>query len=122
MSLVRFCRPLRCFEPKWRACPIALASCYNLGNERGLQCTRFQPQIFVNLFDRFLYVGWWVYLESASVKIFVVKTVLKWDSSSLHSLTKQRDSGLSDNDFMATTPILLEPDKISCLRRNMSFL
>ena len=63
-------------------------------------------------------------VESASVKISEVKTVLKWDSSSLHSLTKQSDSGSSDNDFMATTPILLESieSTISCLRRNISFL
>ena len=63
-------------------------------------------------------------VESASVRISVVKTVMKWDSSSLHSLTRQRDSGSSDGDFMAmlTTPILLESNEseVSCLHRNVT--
>ena len=53
-------------------------------------------------------------VESASVRISVVKTVFKRDSSSLHSLTKQRDSGSSDSDFMASTPILLESAVTEC--------
>ena len=59
--------------------------------------------------------------ESTSVRICFVKLVLKWDSSSLHSLTKQRDSGSSDNDFMATTPILLDlgESEVSCLHKKM---
>ena len=58
-------------------------------------------------------------VESASVRISVVNAVLKWDSSSLHSLTKQRDSGSFDNNFMATEPILLESieSEVSCLRK-----
>jgi len=60
-------------------------------------------------------------VESASVRIFVVKAVLKWDLSSLYSLTRQRDSGSSDSDFVATTAVLLESNEseVSCLRRNV---
>ena len=50
-------------------------------------------------------------VESASVKISVVKFVLKQDSSSLHYLTKQRDPGLSESDFIEFTPILLKQVK-----------
>ena len=60
-------------------------------------------------------------VESVSVRNSVVKTGLKWDPSSLHSLTKHRDSGSSDNDFMASTPILLESieSEVNCLRKKM---
>ena len=94
-------------------CPITLASFHQLSQPGQIKGpSRHTYTTSVNLFD------------SRRVRISVVKTVLKWDSSSLHSLTKQRDSGSSDSDFMVTTPILLESTapEVSCLCKNVNFL
>ena len=64
-------------------------------------------------------------VESASVRISVVAKIgveMGFELSAF--LDKKRDSGSSDSDFMATTPILLESNEseVSCLRRNVSYL
>ena len=123
MSLVRFCKPLKCFVPWWQAparnfgqLPPAVTTWPIKGTFRAHISNFWSLSIFLIVF--FMWVG---SVESVSVRNSVVKTVLKLDPSSLHSLTKHWDSGSSDNDFMASTPILLESieSEVNYLRKKM---
>ena len=95
MSLVRFCKPFRCFVPKWWALshhfgqlPPAFTTWAIRGAFKAHLSNLWSLSIFLIAF--FMHVG---SVESASVRISVVKLVLKWDLSSLHSLTRRETQG-----------------------------